>query len=250
MQVPGADDPLALFQTYKRHTFELLRLRPGDRVLDVGCGTGDDTRSLAGFVGWSGRVTGIDSNPAAIETARKRADDGPRPVEFRVGDTHKLEFPDEVFDGVRADRALQRSSRPDAALAEMVRVSRPGARLVAAEPDWDTLVIDAPNRWLTRAILRFRCDEYREGWAGRQLRRLLADAGLAGVSVIGVSLLATEYDLADRIFDLGRAAGAAAGSGAVDPEAAREWIGALQAAGRAGRFFCAATAFIESGRKT
>lgn len=250
MSCADAAAPLSCFHTYKRHTFELLHLRPGDRVLDVACGTGDDARLLAGFVGWSGRVTGVDNRSVMIDEARRRAAHRYHSVEFRVGDPHKLEFTDGVFDGVRADRALQHVSKPDRALAEMVRVSRSGARLVAAEPDWDTLVIDAPDRRLTRNILHFRCDAHREGWAGRQLRRLLADAGLSDVSVIGVSLLTTDYALADRVFELGRAAQAAADAAAVDHEAAREWVGALEAAGRTGRFFCAATVFIANGRKT
>jgi SAM-dependent methyltransferase len=248
--VRSADAADALFfQTYKRHTFELLRLRPGDRVLDVACGTGDDARSLAGFVGWSGRVTGVDSRAAMIAAARQKAGHRHHSMEFRVGDAHSLDFTDGAFDGVRADRALQHVGQPDKVLAEMARVIRSGARLVVAEPDWDTLVIDAPDRRLTRALLQFRCDAHREGWAGRQLRRLLADAGLSEVSVIGVSLLTTDYAVADRVFELGRAAGAAADAGAVDREAAREWVGALEAAARTGRFFCAATAFVASGRK-
>lgn len=249
MSRADAGDPLSCFHTYKRHTFELLRLRAGDRVLDVACGTGDDARSLAGFVGWSGRVTGIDNRSAMIEEAKRRAAGRYQSVEFRVGDAHRLDFTDGVFDGVRADRALQYVSKPDTALAEMVRVSRSGARLVVAEPDWDTLVIDAPDRRLTRDILHFRCDAQREGWAGRQLRRLLADAGLSDVSVTGVSLLTTDYALAEQVFELGHAAQAAADAAAVDYEAAREWVGSLEAAGRTGRFFCAATAFIANGRK-
>jgi SAM-dependent methyltransferase len=246
---PSTGDALSSFHTYKRHTFELLRLRPGDRVLDVACGTGDDTRALAGFVGWSGRVTGVDRSPALIEEAKKRAGQGPQHcVEFQVGDASRLEFGNNMFDGVRADRALQDVGHAERALTEMVRVSRQGARLVVAEPDWDTLVIDAPEGRLTRAILHFRCDARRGGW-GRQLHRRLADAGLSEVSVTGVSLLATDYALADRVFDLSRAAEAAAAAGAVHPDAALEWARGLEAAGRNGRFFCAATAFVASGRK-
>lgn len=242
--------PDQLFQTYKRHTFELLRLHPGDRVLDVGCGSGDDARSLAGFVGWSGRVIGVDSSAAMIAKAKQRANDWHLSVEFSVGDAHNLEFADNVFDGVRADQALQYLDQPDRALAEMVRVSRPGARVVVAEPDWETLVVDAPDQRLTRAILRSRCDEYQEGWVGRRLYRLLADAGLSDVSVTGVSLLTTDYALADDVFDLRRAAEHAARGGKVDRDAALEWLGTLEAAGRTGRFFCGATAFIASGRRT
>lgn len=246
---PDALSALSFFQTYKRRTFELLSVRPGHRILDVGCGTGDDARSLATLVGRSGRVIGIDSSAALIAEARHRAEHRYPPAEFCVGDAHHLKFADEVFDGVRADRALQHLDEPRGALAEMVRVGRPGARLVVGEPDWDTLVIDAGDRTLTRAILRFRCDEYHTGWVGRQLYRLLTDAGLRDVAVLGVSLLATDYTLADTVFNLHQAAQDAAAAGVVDREAAQEWIRGLEVAGRSGRFFGAATAFIASGRK-
>ena len=58
-------------QAYKQRSYELLNLKPGHRVLDVGCGTGDDVCAMAKIVGLSGRVVGIDNSEVMIAEAKK-----------------------------------------------------------------------------------------------------------------------------------------------------------------------------------
>src|SRR5262245_12847280 len=82
----------------KRRSYELLQVRPGHHVLDVGCGLGDDVRALAALVGPTGRVVGIDVSAAMITEARKRSEGTDLPVAFAVGDAHHLDFPDGSFD--------------------------------------------------------------------------------------------------------------------------------------------------------
>jgi ubiquinone/menaquinone biosynthesis C-methylase UbiE len=234
---------------YKRCTFELLQAGPGHQMLDVGCGTGEDVRALAAIVGSSGRVTGVDSSTAMIAEARQRSDMLSLPVKFFVGDAHALEFPDGTFDGTRADRTLQHLEDPARAVAEMVRVTRSGGRLVLFEPDWETLVIDVPDRIVTRAILILRCDKYRQGWVGRQLYRLLIDTGLRDVAVTGISLVLTDYALAEQILEIRKAAEDAVAAGVIERDDAREWIAQLDASAATGRFFSAITGFVASARK-
>ena len=234
---------------YKLRTFELLGARPGHRLLDVGCGTGNDVRALAELIEPTGRVTGIDSSVAMITEARQRASASDLPVEFRVGDAHHLDFADRAFDGVRVDRTLQHLASPERALAEMARVLRPGGRIVAAEPDWDTLVIDAPDRVVTRAILAFRCDGYRQGWIGRQLARLLSDAGFAGVEVTGLTVIFRDYATAEQIFGFQNAVDGAAAAGIVQRSVGVRWLDSLKTASETGRFFSAVVGFIGMGHK-
>src|SRR5262249_39842299 len=85
---------------------EMLRLEPGVRVLDIGCGTGDDVREMARFVGTSGQVVGIDRSHALIAESMRRAEGSTLPVEFRPGDVCKLDFPGAAFDRIRTDRVL------------------------------------------------------------------------------------------------------------------------------------------------
>jgi ubiquinone/menaquinone biosynthesis C-methylase UbiE len=90
----------------KQLVLDLLDLRLGAHVLDVGCGTGDDAREIAGRVGAAGRVIGIDPSEVMIAEAKQRAPVSVAPLEFRTGDARKLDFPDSSFDAVRTDRVL------------------------------------------------------------------------------------------------------------------------------------------------
>src|SRR5690348_123015 len=72
----------------------LLDVHAGDDILDVGCGTGDDTRALAHLVGRSGRITGVDSSATMIAEARRRAAGLDLPVEYRVANAQHLPFAD------------------------------------------------------------------------------------------------------------------------------------------------------------
>jgi ubiquinone/menaquinone biosynthesis C-methylase UbiE len=173
-------------QRLKSVTAERLGLVPGARVLDVGCGTGDDARTLASVVGPGGHVAGIDASATMIEVAKERSADSVLPVEFALGDACSLGFSDSVFDACRCVTVLMHvEGDPAAAIAEMVRVTRPGGRVVVADFHKDALVIDHPDRARTRQIVHIVCDAFRHGWIGSQLPRLMTNAGLTGVQIEG-----------------------------------------------------------------
>ncbi len=190
-------------QAYKRQSFELLDVQEGGWVLDVGCGLGDDVRMLAQRVGRTGRVLGVDNDAAMVAAARQRGSGKTLPVAFHLGDVHHLAFREDVFDCCRADRVFQHLEDPRQALAEIVRVARPGARIVAIEPDWETLVVDVADRATTRKITNFTCDRMvRNGWIGRQLPNLFRAYGLAEIGVAAGAVPLTDFTLADRLWGL------------------------------------------------
>jgi ubiquinone/menaquinone biosynthesis C-methylase UbiE len=84
-----------------------LRLFPGARVLELGCGTGDDARALAALVAPDGKVVGIDASEAMIGVARERSGDGAHLTEFALGDVRALDFPDGAFDACRRSPYLE-----------------------------------------------------------------------------------------------------------------------------------------------
>ena len=178
--VDGGEDPLAFVsyvdavsalssaQAYKQLTLLMLRVSEGNRVLDVGCGTGEDARALAQVVGPRGWVVGIDNSRTMIEEATRRQNGLGAPVEFYVGDACQIAFPDGVFDACRADRVFQHLREPRKALSEMIRVTRRGGRIVVSDPDWGTFIVNSPDRDLTHRIVGFACDATTDGWMGRQ----------------------------------------------------------------------------------
>jgi SAM-dependent methyltransferase len=138
---PDRDDRLAFLAAFaalpevaaaKRRSYELLGARPGAVLLDAGCGGGEDVAALARLVAPDGRVVGVDVSEAALERAGA-ATAGLAGVELRRADVAALPFPDATFDGVRVDRTLHHVERPEAAVAELVRVTRPGGAIVVSE---------------------------------------------------------------------------------------------------------------------
>lgn len=115
---------------------ELVRaagLQAGDRVLDVGCGTGLIARRAAEAVGATGSVSGIDVSPDMIEVAKAIPADG-APIDWRAGDATALPYPDGSFDVVLCQMTLMFLQDRSAAVREMHRVLAPGGRVVINTP--------------------------------------------------------------------------------------------------------------------
>jgi SAM-dependent methyltransferase len=114
--------------------WELGRLNPGERVLDLGSGAGTDSLIAVQMVGDDGRVTGIDMTPAMLEKARRAgAQMGVTNVEFVEGEAERLPFDDEAFDVVISNGVIDLIPDKDAVFAELYRVLVPGGRIQVAD---------------------------------------------------------------------------------------------------------------------
>jgi ubiquinone/menaquinone biosynthesis C-methylase UbiE len=154
----------------------LPHLRPGQTVLDVGCGPGNITMDLAQRVA-PGPVLGIDAAPDAI-TAAQEVNAHPDRVRFAVGDVYALEADDGTFDVVHAHQVLQHLSDPIAALREMRRVVTSGGVVAARDADYQAFswAPDTPliTRWnelyhqiTERNEAEANAGRYLLGWAQR-----------------------------------------------------------------------------------
>lgn len=180
-------------QALKQHSYAVLEASEGKRLLDVGCGIGDDVRALARIAGATGAAVGLDNSQTMIEAAQKHSEGLDHPGEFQQGDLHHLPFADASFDGCRAERVLIHSDHPDQALAEMARVVRSGGLLVVIEPDLDTVITHLSNHELARKLTQWQCDSVRNGWIGRQLAVLFRQQGLVDVQVFPTVLYFTRF---------------------------------------------------------
>ena len=115
-----------------QHPTEWLDIPPGGTALDVGSGPGNVTASLARAAGPEGLALGVDiSEPMLARAVRAQA--GPQ-VGFLRADAQRLPFRDQTFDALLSIAMLQLIPKPSAALAEMARVLRPGARMAVMVP--------------------------------------------------------------------------------------------------------------------
>lgn len=114
--------------------FDMADLKPGEKVLDLGSGSGMDTFVATLYVTESGTVTGIDMTEEQVQKASSLADDsGFKNVTFHRGYIEKLSFEDEMFDVVMSNGVINLSAEKERVFAEISRVLKPGGRLVLAD---------------------------------------------------------------------------------------------------------------------
>ncbi len=170
-------------RTAHRRLAELLR--PGLRVLDVGCGTGAITRGIAEAVGPAGEVVGIDTNVDFIAEARRAHARIPG-LTFEVADVYSLPFHD-AFDIVTAARVLQWLSAPRDALRAMARATRPEGRVVILDYNHERVAwVPAPPasmRAFYSAFLQWRAEAGMDNAIADHLAEMVGSVGLSDVAV-------------------------------------------------------------------
>lgn len=143
--VPAVAEPVA------RVLLRAAALQPGERVLDVACGTGIVARMAAQHVGNTGHVTGVDVNPAMLAVARTSVPSG-GDIDWRQADAAAMPLPDQSFDAVLCQLSLQLMARQLDALHEMRRVLANDGRLALIVPGEATAVFRSLEDALRRHI--------------------------------------------------------------------------------------------------
>lgn len=236
----------------KRLSYERMRLAPGTEVLDVGCGPGSDTLPLAERVGPAGRVTGVDHDAAMVAEADRRAAAAgvAGRVEHLRGDAAALPFAADRFHAVRCERLFLHLPHPERALAEMVRVARPGGRVVVMDTDWGTRSADAPEVELERRMARVLAELcLANGYSGRRLYGMAKRAGLEEVAVDVVPLHVTDYALWRLLSRMDAAGEEAVRAGVMTEDEVARLDASWRAADVEGTFFALTNMVLVSGRK-
>ncbi len=167
--------------------FLLPELRPGMRLLDVGCGPGSITRGLAARVA-PGQVVGLDLSRETLELARRdAAARGLDNLRYQEGSVYELPFRDGSFDVAYAHQVFQHLRERGAALGEMLRVLRPGGLAAVRDVDWGTVAYWPRDPWIDRFIEVHQRTWYRNGGEPRMGRQLRALFNAAGVTDVGIT---------------------------------------------------------------
>jgi ubiquinone/menaquinone biosynthesis C-methylase UbiE len=231
-------------QRVRRVAWDALAPAPGHRLLDAGCGAGEAARALAGA---GAEVVALDFSVATVAAAAERHDGSA--VTYVTGDVAALEFPDAHFDSVRCERVLQHLDDPDLAVAELVRVTRPGGRVCLIDTDWESLAVDGlPEDLTTRVRTHITQRSMGHNTAmGRTLRRRLVRAGAHDVTATPVACLFTHPSEAGHVLPMFNPM--VPGEAGIVPDDVRDaWFAAIDAAGERNEFLAVLTIWVVTGR--
>lgn len=132
-------------------TLQALAINAGERIIDVGCGTGFLARELAMLTGERGYVLGVDKSADMLETGRTRCADLPQ-LELKVAGADALPVDDNSFDVITITQVLLYVPDLQAVLSELYRVLKPGGRIAIVETDWRGVVLNSADDALSRKV--------------------------------------------------------------------------------------------------
>jgi ubiquinone/menaquinone biosynthesis C-methylase UbiE len=209
----------------RRRFLRFVPIRPGQRVLEIGCGTGVVLRDLMALVGRRGEVTGLDSSRTMLARARVLARGvAGGPLRLRHGDGNELPFADARFDVSLAITVILHVADPLRVVKELARVTRVGGRVGVQDQDFGLVGAAHPDRALTDRILAgVAAHIYEEPYSGRRLPALLREAGVEDVRLLADVYQDTALTDFSRAF-LERRAENAVRFGIVDAATATRWL--------------------------
>lgn len=257
MSEAGANEARSLEQTYlspeiahqRFRTLAALGVRPGERILDAGCGPGLLTAELARLSGETGQVLAVDKSADMLALARERCTRQPQ-VSFREGPIELLEAEEAAFDAAACTQVLLYVEDVPGVLAALHRLLRPGGRIVVVETDWRSCVLSSEDFALTEVMIQAWDDAVPSPNLPVRLAPLLRSAGFNAVRIEPVPIVDTSLmpdGCSQNMIDL--FIHKAIGQGRVEEARAREWLEALHGQAQRGEYFFCVNRFLFSAVK-
>jgi ubiquinone/menaquinone biosynthesis C-methylase UbiE len=227
----------------RRRCLDLLDPRPGERILDVGGGTGLAAIEIARRVAPGGRAVLLDPSSRLLEVAAERAAAAGLGgnLECRAGDGRAAPFADGAFDRAFCQWVLLHVGPPEAIVDEMRRVVRRGGRIVCVELDWEAPILHPGDPMVTRRIFDFCNARHVEQYMGRRLPAIFSACRLTDIRVEPVVLLDRGAAGRQWLDYLATRVELALAGGAVTAAEAARWTADIEAAASEGRYLFAVT---------
>lgn len=239
-------DEIDSVRVCKQKIIDYLGIKEGDRVLDVGCGIGQEVQRIKQIVGNNGLVVGVDKSELMIEEAKKRADKLNLSVKYYLADANSLKMNDNSFDACRAERVLLFLENPKNAVLEMIRVLRPGGKLAIFDFYLDGTFVNSDFPALTRKIVGFISDSFPNGLIGCKLPEIFEELGLSNITFV------THTNLAPYDFFMWVCHGIleqAINQKVISESDLNQWVNQLKKMHESGHFLAGFPGFIVTGQK-
>ncbi len=226
------------YREYKARVRELLAPERSGRYLEVGAGVGTDAAALGAS------VVGVDRSLTMCREARSRG------LPVLVGAAEALPLSSNSVDGCWADRTFQHLAHPEKALRELIRVTKPGGRVVVVDPDYGTQVVEHPDQRLAQKVLDFRAHQMlRNGTLAHRMAGMFIEASLEHVAVEEKTVVVRDPASLDNVLGLRSWALTASRAGFMTNDEVARWETLYDQVVAKGSFLWSVTFFTTSGNK-
>ena len=232
----------------REQTLKKLSVKPGEKILDVGCGVGFLSYEIALLTRDYGKVYGIDKNSDMIRHAKKRCE-RLRNTEFSEASANDLPFTEDSFDAACCTQVLLYVNNVDQALLEIKRILKPTGRIIIVETDWRGVVLNSDYDSITRKIFSAWDATVPSPNLPVRLGSLLLDNGFCNVNVEPIPILNTEYT--PNHFSHGMMnwiTRNALKKGFITKEQFQKWLDDLGEKGESGNYFFCVNRFLFSAK--
>jgi len=236
----------------KQCSYDYLAIEAGNTVLDIGCGSGIDTVAMAKSGPQKCKFYGVDIDGEMLKEADALAKeyDVSEQVSHQLGDVCELPFENDMFDAVRVERLFQVLPvflQPHEILKEILRVLKPGGRIVVIDTDWSSASVDFPNLELERRMMAFFTRYLRpNGIAGRQIYGWFKHCNIENVTTDIFPLVQHEFSSTPFGEWL---KSESIRSGLISSEEANDWYQELSMLEKLGEFYSCVNMVMVSGQK-
>ncbi|HVV67624.1 MAG TPA: methyltransferase domain-containing protein [Gammaproteobacteria bacterium] len=238
---------LASIQQIKKESINLLNLKPGQKVLEAGCGLSNEVELMAGMVGEEGRVIAIDTSHRMLEIAKSRVKS--TNIIFQNMPVEAIEYPDNFFSACHADRLLVSHQNYDEIFVEMLRVLKPGGNISITDVDASTLVI-TPYTSTTKIVIDQILSSFVNPTMGRKLLNIFSLHNLHDIKIrVNLSTI-EDFKTLEKIFDFHAILKSCVKEGKLSEQDVNFWYDLMEMASQKKRFLYCITFFTVSGIKS
>ncbi|EFA74822.1 hypothetical protein PPL_11855 [Heterostelium album PN500] len=233
---------------HTRYSTRQLRLQPGNKVIDVGCGAGKDLSRLESMVESNGQVCGIDLSREMVECAKSRMNHLPNVTVF-CANASMIPIESNYFDASRCERLLQHIPEPAEVVSEMVRITRSGGRIVITDVDWWSSTISVPRSVdrINSIIIKDVVFNQHPS-IGLNLRGLMSkNTNIEEIEIFAQCMYTDSLTVADDLLWLGERGKMAVQQGLITEEEYNQWRETIEEMEENGSFVFTINIFTVSG---
>ncbi len=233
-------------QSIKKIAIDSMNLNSGDKVLEIGCGHGQDAEAIAKIVGANGLVEAIDSSSRMISEAQKRSKHNN--VHYSVMPAQEMNFNDNFFSACHVDRLLVSSKNYENIFNEILRVIMPAGRICITDVDALSILM-YPFNDTTQKILNQIHKVFVNPFIGRMLPELFIKNNLKNIKILPELLVINDFDILSKIFNFSEVINILVDKNELTIDDGQNWIANMLNASKYGIFLYCVTFFTVVGQK-